>query len=173
MCRTLYERLTSDEFASSTGFISTPEALRRFLLRSQEVRDIRESLRQGSITEEAIREFVSSLMKGFRVGSRFEHETVLAALAVALERRATDFAEEFLTDLAKLKLAEMPLSIRIARDCLRHRATITRNARKDFSTHRWPSDQDWRQVKPDAPRSPVSTPTARGYFDVRLSNAKA
>ena len=56
-----------------------------------EVREIREALRQGAITEETIREFVSSLLAGFRVGQRFEHEMALAALAVVLERRANRF----------------------------------------------------------------------------------
>ncbi len=132
MCRGLFDRLTSDEFVISAGLVSTPEALRRFLLRSQMVSDIQELLRAGTITEDSIREFVSSLMTQFRVGTRFEHEMALAALAVAIERRSTRFAEGFLSDLAKLKLAEMPLCIRVARECLRHRAAIARNAHKDF-----------------------------------------
>ena len=98
MCRELFERITSDEFAVSAGFISTPEALRHVLARSPEVRDIRNGLRQGGITEGAIRDFVSSVMRDFRVGQHFEHEMALAALAVALERRPTDFAEEFLVE---------------------------------------------------------------------------
>jgi hypothetical protein len=173
MCRSLYERLISDEFVLLAGLISTPEALRRFLVRSEMVHDIRESLRRGSITEDSIREFVSSLMKGFHVGSRFEHEMALAALAVAIERRSTRFAEGFLSDLASLKLVEMPLCIRVARECLRQRAAITRNARKDFSACRWPSDLRCRQTRSHFSCSPVSTPTVLRWFDVRLSNAKA
>ena len=52
----------------------------------------------------------------------------LATIAVVLERRTTDFADEYLCHLARLKLAEMPLSIRVARECLKHRArSLTRN----------------------------------------------
>ncbi len=96
MCRKLLDELISESFILSVGFLSTPGTLRRFLVRSREVREIREALRQGAIDEETIREFVSGLLAGFRVGSRFEHEIALAALAVVLERRATDFADEFL-----------------------------------------------------------------------------
>ena len=109
MCRRLLDQLISDSFVVSAGVVSTPQAIRRFLLGAQEVRGIREALHQSAITEDTIREFVSALLAGFHVGSRFENEMALAALAVVLERRATDFAEEFLFDLAKLRLAEMPI----------------------------------------------------------------
>ncbi len=172
MCRTLFERLTSDEFALSTASISTPEALRRLLLRSQIVHDIRESLRQGSITEDSIREFVSSLMKGFHVGARFEHEMALAALAVALERRPTDFAEEFLLDLAKLKLAEMPLCIRVARECLKHRMTTTQNTSKDFYPWKLPNRFYPQQMESNWLGSPDPIPTVGTLVDMRTINAK-
>lgn len=132
MCRSLFERLTSDSFALSAGFISTPEALRRFLLRSQEVHDIRMALRQGAITEDTIREFVSSLMATFYAGRRFEHEMALAALAVALERRPTDFAEEFLHDLSRLKPAELCLCLRVARVCIRERSSVASHSDRKF-----------------------------------------
>jgi hypothetical protein len=173
MCRKVFEDLTSDEFILSAGLVSTPEALRRFLLRSHAIHGIRESLRQGLITDETIREFISSLMKEFSVGRRFAHEMALAALAVALERRPTNYAEEFLSDLAKLRLAEMPLCIRVARECLKHRATVARNAHKDFSACPWPSKLGCRQVKSNPSRSPVSTPTVHGWFNARLNDAKA
>ena len=51
-------------------------------------------------------------------------ELALAALAVAVERRPTDFAEEFLHDLARPQIAEMGLAIRVARECLRHRTSV-------------------------------------------------
>ena len=147
MCRTLLDQLTSDSFVLSAGIIATPEALRHFLLRSKEVRQVRDALRQGAITEETIREFVSSLMKDFRVEKRFEHELSLAALAVVLERWATNFAEEFLLDLAKLKLAEMPLGIRVARECIKQRLTMPQNTGKNFRP--WPQIRTrFSQVNP-------------------------
>ena len=65
MCRELFESITSDEFAVSAGFISTPEALRHVFARSPEVRDIRNGLRQGGITEGAIRVFCLIGDEGF------------------------------------------------------------------------------------------------------------
>jgi len=133
MCRKVFEDLTSDEFVISVGLVSTPEALRRFLLRSHAIHSIRESLRQGVITDETIRQFISSLMKEFSVGQRFVHEMALAALVVALERRPTNYAEEFISDLAKLRLAEMPLCIRIGRECRKHRKTLAQNKGRSSS----------------------------------------
>jgi hypothetical protein len=147
MCHKLLNQLTSDLFNLSAGFLSTPTATHRYLARCAEVRELREGLRQGAITEETIREFVSSLMSSFHVGQRFEHEMALAALAVALERRPTDFAEEFLLDLAKLKLAEMSLCIRVARECLKQRMTMTQNTGKFFRP--WPQNRTrFSQVAP-------------------------
>jgi len=115
------EQLKSEEFALSIGFLSTPCALRRFLHRSEEVAATRRALREGAIADDTIREFVSLLMRDLRYGERFPHELPLAALAVALELRPTDFAEELLRDLSALRLAEMGLCIRVARECLSHR----------------------------------------------------
>jgi hypothetical protein len=143
------------------------------LLRSQEVRDIRAALQQGAITEETIHEFVSSLMKAFQVGRRFEHETALAALAVALERRSTDFAEEFLLDLARLKLAEMPICIRVARECIREARKIARNARKNFRPQDWPKRLCFRQLETNERFRAISTVTAHKVIDMRPIHAKA
>jgi hypothetical protein len=171
MCRKLLHELISNSFVLSVGFLSTPVALRRLLLRSKEVREIRNALRQGAISEETIRQFVSSLLAGFRVGQRFEHEMALAALAVVLERRATDLAEEFLLDLAKLKLAEMPLCIRVARECLKHRVTMTQNTSKDFSPWKWPSRLFSRQVRRDWLGSAGLVSTIGKLIDMRPADA--
>lgn len=173
MCRTLLNQLTSDSFVLSAGIIATPEALRHFLLRSKEVHEVRNALRQGAITEETIRELVSSLMKDFRVGTRFEHELALAALAVVLERWATDFAEEFLLDLAKLKLAEMPLGIRVARECLKYMAMMAHNTSRDFQPWTWPSRLCSLQVQPDWLGSQKSIQTNDKLIDMRPTNAAA
>ena len=71
----------------------------------------------------------------------------LAALAVVLERRTTEFAEEFLLDLAKLKLAEMPLCIRVARECVKHRMT-SQTRLSSFYHGTWPNSLAFQQVKP-------------------------
>jgi hypothetical protein len=129
------EQLKSDEFAVSVGFLATPRSLRQFLAGSKEVLAVREALRQGAISENAIRRFVSSLMADFHRQERFSHELALAALAVAMETRPTNFAEEYVQDLARLDLEELSLCVRVARECSKQRAFISRQVLKVFRLH--------------------------------------
>jgi hypothetical protein len=122
MLSPLLEQLTKDDFHISIGFIHAPASVRRALLRSNDVRWVAMALRYGLITEEMIREFTSRVMGEFAKGQRLPNDLALAALAVVLERRPTSFAEEYLLDLARLNLAEMVVSIAIARECLSNRA---------------------------------------------------
>ena len=41
--------------------------------------------------------------------------------------RTTDFAEGFLLDLSRLELAEIPIGVRVARECIRTRASVACN----------------------------------------------
>ena len=132
MSARILEQLTSDDFAVSAGSLSMPSSLRRFLQRTPEVAAVKEALKQEAITERTLRQFVSSLLQDLRRGERFPHELAIAALAVVLETRPTDFADEFLHDLARLELAEMSLCVRVARECLRYRSGLTRNMTKHF-----------------------------------------
>lgn len=132
MSTSVLNELVSEEFAVSVGFIAAPATLCRVLSRTEVVRAIRRALQQGAITEDAIRGFVSGLLADFRVGQRFDHELALAALAVTQERRPTDFAEEFLHDLARLRLAEMSLCVRVARECVRRRSTVASHSNRVF-----------------------------------------
>jgi hypothetical protein len=75
--------------------------------------------------------------------------------------------------LAKLKLAEMPLCIRVARECLKYRATMARNMRKDFQPWDWPPGLCFQQVKPDSFGPSASIPTIRQSVDMRSSHAAA
>ena len=127
------ERLKSEEFLVAVGFASTAGALRRILRRLGEVPAISKALRQGEITEESIRIFVSSIMRDFRSGEQFVHEVALAALAVVMETRPTPFAEEFLRDLSRLELGEMGLCIRLARECLKRQASFADDASRVFT----------------------------------------
>jgi hypothetical protein len=127
----MLERLKSEEFALALGSLATPGAVRRFLRTADEVSAIRKALRNGAISEDTLREFVSTLMRDLRHGERFPHELSLAALAVVVETHPTNFAEEFLHDLARLQCAEMSLCIRVARECAKHRS-VTTNTMKEF-----------------------------------------
>ena len=153
----MLERLKSEEFALAVGFLATPGAVRRFLRTADEVSAIREALRNGAISEDTLRKFVSVLMRDLRHGERFPHELSLAALAVVLEIHPTNFAEEFLHDLARLQRAEMSLCIRLARECVKHRS-VTTNTMKEFPVTASPesassSIQSFAGHLPKEPRS--------------------
>ena len=124
MSAQVLEELTSEEFAIRLAFLSTPSAMRACLRKSSEVARVIQALQQGAVTEEGIRRFVSRLFEDLRAGERFPHEVAIAALAVALENRATHLAETYLHDLARLQLAELGLAIRVARECLKRRVII-------------------------------------------------
>lgn len=136
MSACVLKQLMSEDFVLSLAFLSTPGPLRRALSRTQEVHAVREALVQGAITEDTIGRFVSDLTEDFHRGKQFLHEIPLAALAVAVETRATDFADEFLKDLSRLRLAEMGLCIRVARECLKRRGWLAANKHRSFHLSR-------------------------------------
>ncbi len=86
------------------------------------------------ITERDIRRFTEELMRDFERGVKFPHELALAALAIAMENRRTDFVEEYLLDLARLNIAEMSLAPGVARDSMRHWRQVPRTRVKRVST---------------------------------------
>ena len=121
------DRLTGDEFHKSIGPILPPRALRQVLLQSEHVQQVIYALAQGEITDDSIRDFVSALTANFVQGQKFPDDLALAALAVVLERRPTDFADEYLRGLAKLRLTEMVISANVARECLEQRKLLANN----------------------------------------------
>lgn len=133
MAAAVLNALKSDDLAIDAVAFSTPVSLRRFLSQREEIAAARTALHQGAITEESIRRFVSELMEGFHRGEHFPHEEALAALCLVLEKRPTDFAEEYLRDLARLRLAEMGLAIRVARECVMRRARGIHNESRKLS----------------------------------------
>lgn len=130
MAHRVLEKLKSDEFVMKFSFISNPRAVHGALQRSEEVRDLRSALRSGEITDETLRSFTAELLSHLEEGRLFEHELALAAIAVALETRSTAFAEEYVLDLARLELAELPAAIRVAREACRERLKLPGNTTK-------------------------------------------
>jgi hypothetical protein len=140
--------LKTDEFAMGFSFISNPSAVHRALQRSKDVENLRLALRTGEITEETLRAFCASLLKDLEHGQRHHHEMAFAAIAVALETRPTPFAEEYVLDLARLELAELPIAIRVARKACQERLKLPGNKTKVFTL---PHDDigppdDWQTV---------------------------
>jgi hypothetical protein len=50
-----------------------------------------------------------------------------------LENRPTAFSEEFVMDLARLELAELPIAIRVAREACKEHQKLARNRSKSVS----------------------------------------
>jgi len=119
------DSLTTDDFAIRLGLISNPRAIHRRLQVSDEVHSIRRALANGEITEESLRRFTAELLCEYAPDQLFGHEMALAAIAVVLETRATAFASEFIGDLARLELSELPIAIRVARESARIQLSVT------------------------------------------------
>ena len=136
MSAKVLEDLTSEDLAVRLAFLSTPSALRACLQKTAEVAELTRELRLGAITEDGIKSFMSGLLEDLRIGERFQQEMAVAALAVALETRPTDFAEQFLRNLSGLRLAEMGAAARVARECLKRRVTLADSKARLFNaTH--------------------------------------
>lgn len=107
--------LLTDEFQVAAHIYSTGESLYTFLSESKHVQAIRAEIASSHLSERGVEDFVRGLMGEFRQGTRFPWESALAAIAVALASVPGDFADKFLADLAELRVAEMPLSPRVAK----------------------------------------------------------
>lgn len=114
-------RLTQEYFDLPLTFYSTPPSLYRQLNRCPEVAEIKSAIETGTLPEATVRRFVEDLLGRLRKGERFPYDSAMAALAVVLEDRFTPFAEEYLSTLASLNLAEMSQSISVAKLCLARR----------------------------------------------------
>jgi hypothetical protein len=133
MSSRVLEYLKTPQFYGSVGLVQTPAPLRYVLKRLPGVRQIAIALQHGSITESMIRSFISSIVREYREGYRLPGELALAALAVVLELRPTDFAEEYLQDLAGLHLVEMIVSANVARECLKYRRALPKHQSRSFT----------------------------------------
>lgn len=130
----LFESMKRPEFEVDV-IASTPRMLRSLLDRMPQVHQLRELYDGGFVSSDQIRRFVNSLLKEGREADRFPYQVTLAAIAVVLERRFTDFAEEYLTDLARLKSTRFAMSSGVAEACLRARRSIM-NTTKVFPLQR-------------------------------------
>jgi len=121
MIPTVLTELASEDLDREIGAVLQPKLLRKRLRTNDRVREVQRALNSGEVVDGEVGEFVSSLVKQFRPGTRFEFDLPLAGLAVALETRGTNFAGDYLANLAKLRLAELPWAPRLAALCLEHR----------------------------------------------------
>jgi hypothetical protein len=131
MAHQTLDNLDTDQFELDVG--APPLAgLRTILAQTNQVRSLRDAMRSGEVTEPEIHAFVQTLLARLTLGVQFEAELALAAIAVALEPRSTAFAEEYIRDLAKLKLSELRRAIAVAQACRRERARMPATRQKEF-----------------------------------------
>jgi len=115
----LLEVLKTEEFLYHDSFlmILPPGPMSRVLQKSSFVQDINNALKSGEITESDIREFAASI--SVKRGELSIDDLPLAAVAVALKDIETDFAHEYINDLAALNVSEIVLSRYVAREVLK------------------------------------------------------
>lgn len=132
MTTQLLEKLKPEFLSASVPFVLPPAVMRIALQRVLIVRRVSWALRRGQLPELEFREFVASMTADLQAGRQLPGDLSLAALAVAAESCSQAFAEEYLCDLARLRLAEMPVSIRVARECLKARYALPKNEIRKF-----------------------------------------
>ena len=114
-----------NEDIQTKGFvISAAEALRTFLQYRSEVVSLRKAIEGEEVTPTDIKEYVDELLRSFSAGTKFAYEIDLAAISVTLETFPGPFAEEYLEDLSRLQIQELPLAPRVARLCLTRRHKV-------------------------------------------------
>jgi hypothetical protein len=116
----LEQLLTLDDDVT-LSYISTAEGVRSHLAGRREVLALRQALDAGAIAFEDVQAFARGLVGQFVRGTHSPADAVLAAVVVAIEPLPSGPIEEFLKNLAGVKVAEMPMSPRVARLALRER----------------------------------------------------
>jgi hypothetical protein len=116
--------IRGDDIQAKGFLISTAEALRAFLRDRPEVVSLRRAINTGEITSVDIKIYVEELLRSFRAGRKFTDEIALAAIAIAVETFPGAFAEEYLENLANLRIQELPLATRVARLSLSRRREV-------------------------------------------------
>jgi hypothetical protein len=154
--------LHSEQFLDSLGIVTSASGLRRALVKSPLVDRLRRAIASGAIPESSIRAYCERLMQAFERGGRFPHELALAALCIALEERVTPFVEEFLLDLARLDIVEMPLAPELARECLKRWYALPRAKMRRLSFTS--EDRPRRSVAPNPWIHRVSLLSGRNRF---------
>lgn len=127
----ILDALKNENFELDVGPAREPHILWKRLNKSAQVAALREALSRGEVTDEDLSDFVSGLVREFRHGERFPYDLALAAIAVAVERLGTKFADAYIRILAGLRLVELPSS-RVAALCGQHRASIPKTETREL-----------------------------------------
>jgi hypothetical protein len=118
------EYLRSIDLLQSTLHVATVEALVEVLRADPVLTELRKWLSSHAIDPTAVDAFVRELLGGIQIGRRSAYDVSLAAMAVMLERRPGPHADTYLKNLSKLNIRELPMSPRVARQCLSFRSSF-------------------------------------------------
>ena len=118
------EALLTEDFEAGMGPEGPSPWLRRRLQMAPQVQRVRAEVERGALSEEEdVGPFIREILDGHLVeGRRFPHSMALAALAVALEGRRTEFAGQFFDILASHEVTEVLTANRVAAECLKRRS---------------------------------------------------
>lgn len=117
--------LDSEDISQVVLSIATPKALCSILRTHSHVEAARRQLFENADeVRRDIEEFVQERLVDLKPKIYFPHEPAFCALAVALETLPMPAAEDFLSELAALRIAEMPISSRVAALCLKRRREL-------------------------------------------------
>lgn len=109
-----------DEIKTMSAMVATASGLRTVLKRSKSANDICRLIALGEITIPDVLDHVKVCLCDLIPGTRFRHEAKFSLVAVVLD----DFKNEnvlaflWLYELASLRVAEMPMCCRVAKECL-------------------------------------------------------
>lgn len=123
------QQLLSPEFEASV-VASTPRTLCVRLGRTDAIRALRRRYIEGTLADRSLREFVNEVLIRFAGHDAFPHQLALAAIAVVLEPYFTEFANEYLRDLARVRSARLAIASRVARLALDRRLRETATSRR-------------------------------------------
>lgn len=117
----LLRSIESDTVAESCAAISTVEGIVAHFTSDPTVHAIRLALDSGGLSFAELLDAIATWLGALVRGQKLPLETALIALTVVLETVPGDPAEEVLTSIAKLNIAEVALVSRVARLCLERR----------------------------------------------------
>lgn len=126
--------IDAKELEQTCALVSTASGLRKALKRSESAKRLYRAFALGTIPIDQVQPIVQEFTEQFQRGTHFQYEPELCLLAVVLEELDSDGAVNFLTDLADVSIAEMPMSPKVAAICLQNRKLRPKNQVKDYGS---------------------------------------
>jgi hypothetical protein len=167
--------LDSEDIGQVVLTVATPNAICGILRTHKDVEAVWQYLFDNAEnSRRIIEEYVRERLIDLKPETYFPHEPAFCALAVTLETLPMPAAEDFLSELAALKIAEMPISSRVAALCLeRRREIIISNTLSVFKNKPMPIADAPLQKRPPRVRTKSTylgglprVPTKSSYPDI-------